>query len=111
MRTKTTIGRRIRRGQNRAPRILNAPLPVARRRCYHRGPMPIEPPNPNNRPAIDALDAALLAMREALRKSPGDPLIIAAIGHAGAAVALLGMPGEEVGILNPNPPDPHRSAT
>lgn len=54
--------------------------------------MAIEPPNPNNIPAIDALRAALPALHEAARHAPSNPLVIGAIGHVGAAIALLETP-------------------
>jgi hypothetical protein len=51
--------------------------------------MPIEPPNPNNLPAVDALRAALPALHVAAASSPGDAYVLAAVGHVGAALALL----------------------
>jgi hypothetical protein len=59
-------------------------------------------------PAIEAFRAALAALYAASRGAPVNPYLVAAIGHAGAGIAVLEA-ADSVDILNPNPPDPHRA--
>jgi hypothetical protein len=53
--------------------------------------MPIEPPNPNNDVPLDVdmLRAVLVNLQAAARVARGDSVLLGAVGHVGAAVALL----------------------
>jgi hypothetical protein len=53
--------------------------------------MPIEPPDPHGKLLAELRDV-LAQLQAAACEAPGDPTLLPAIGHVGAAVAILAIP-------------------